>query len=82
MRDSLTAFCRAGAERTAWLRERLERPEILVMPCAYDGLTAGLVQKADFETTFVRAAHANVPGRLPFIWQSSVTASSCVGMSR
>ena len=44
---------RSGAERTAWLRQRLERPEILVMPCAYDGLTAGLVEKADFETTFV-----------------------------
>jgi|EP01043_Picozoa_sp_COSAG02_P067957 2-methylisocitrate lyase-like PEP mutase family enzyme len=44
---------RSGAERTAWLRKRLERPEILVMPCAYDGLTAGLVEKAEFETTFV-----------------------------
>jgi 2-methylisocitrate lyase-like PEP mutase family enzyme len=44
---------RAGAERTAWLRARLEQPEIVVMPCAYDGLTAGLVEKAEFEATFM-----------------------------
>ena len=44
---------RAGAERTAWLRQRLRQPEILVMPCAYDGLTAGLVEKAGFDATFI-----------------------------
>ena len=51
-RRALSSF-RTGAERTAWLRARLEQPELLVMPCAYDGLTAGLVEKADFEVTFM-----------------------------
>ena len=44
------------------LRHLLSKPEILVMPCCYDGLTARLVEDAGFTSTFmtgfgVSAAH-------------------------
>lgn len=44
------------------LRDLLSKPEILVMPCCYDGLTARLVEDAGFTSTFmtgfgVSAAH-------------------------
>lgn len=35
------------------LRELLDRPEILIMPCCYDGLTARLVEDAGFPLTFM-----------------------------
>jgi len=38
---------------TTQLRERLRRPEILVAPGAYDGLTAKLVQRAGFEAVYL-----------------------------
>ena len=44
---------RSGTERTALLRERLAQPELLVMPCGYDGLTAGLIEKSGFEAAFL-----------------------------
>lgn len=35
------------------LRELLNGPEILIMPCCYDGLTARLVEDAGFPLTFM-----------------------------
>lgn len=35
------------------LRDLLSRPEILTMPCCYDGLTARLVEDAGFPLTFM-----------------------------
>lgn len=35
------------------LRALLQREEILVMPCCYDGLTAKLVEQAGFPLTFM-----------------------------
>lgn len=35
------------------LRDLLSRPEILTMPCVYDGLTARLVEDAGFPLTFM-----------------------------
>lgn len=35
------------------LRDLLSRPEILTMPCCYDGLTAKLVEQAGFPLTFM-----------------------------
>lgn len=35
------------------LRKLLSQPEILVMPCCYDGLTAKLVENAGFPLTFM-----------------------------
>lgn len=35
------------------LRELINEPEILTMPCCYDGLTARLVEDAGFPLTFM-----------------------------
>ena len=38
--------------KAATLRQRLDGPEIIVMPGAYDVLTAVLVERAGFDTVF------------------------------
>ncbi|CAN0519095.1 unnamed protein product [Scytosiphon promiscuus] len=35
------------------LRDLISRPEILIMPCCYDGLTARLVEDNGFPLTFM-----------------------------
>lgn len=56
----------ANASRAAALRELLARPEIAVMPCCFDGLSAKLIEQAGFEVTFmsgfaVSAARLGLP---------------------
>lgn len=40
-------------QKTAKLRELLQQDRLHLMPCCYDGLSAKLVQRADFELTFL-----------------------------
>ena len=51
---------------TARLRQLLARPELLIMPCCYDGLSARLIERAGYPLTFmsgfsVAAARLGVP---------------------
>lgn len=51
---------------TARLRQLLARPELLIMPCCYDGLSARLIERAGYPLTFmsgfsVSAARLGVP---------------------
>ena len=41
------------ASMPARLRAVLQKPQISVMPCCYDGVTARLVERAGFELTFM-----------------------------
>lgn len=43
----------ASRSKTDDLRELLNKGDILVMPCCYDGLTARLVEDAGFPLTFM-----------------------------
>lgn len=40
-------------QKTIKLRELLQQDQLHLMPCCYDGLSAKLVQRADFELTFL-----------------------------
>lgn len=42
-----------AVSRADKLRDMLSKPEILIMPCCYDGLTARLVEDAGFPLTFM-----------------------------
>lgn len=45
--------CKAGSSPADKLRKLLKSPDILVMPCCYDGLTARLVEMHGFPITFM-----------------------------
>lgn len=61
------------------LRDLLSRPEILTMPCCYDGLTARLVEDAGFPLTFMTGFGVSGAHGLPDtqVMVSSTTAVHC-----
>ncbi|CAN0052651.1 unnamed protein product [Ascophyllum nodosum] len=52
-RASASSSSSPSASASARLRELLDGPNILTMPCCYDGLTARLVEDAGFPLTFM-----------------------------
>eukprot|EP00928_Gymnodinium_smaydae_P030950 TRINITY_DN22871_c0_g1_i1.p1 TRINITY_DN22871_c0_g1~~TRINITY_DN22871_c0_g1_i1.p1 ORF type:complete len:378 (-),score=58.79 TRINITY_DN22871_c0_g1_i1:96-1151(-) len=50
---SSSGTAKAAGGRAAQLRELMAQGRLIVMPCAYDALTARLIERAGFELTFM-----------------------------
>ena len=59
------AAAAAGSKGAARLREILARPQLTLMPCCYDGLTARLVEDAGFELTFMTGFGVSAVNGMP-----------------